>query len=191
MDVEAAITLLSYDRRPGRGIRFIETPGPGTRAETRPDVADFEARVTTSSRAAVLNWSFPVPSILLVVAGSGGRASCARRPVAAAEAPVALVPGRLSRHGGHAHLAVSVPSSNRVLRRGAGTHGARVVAARERTRERHADLQSSGCYGCFVVAVLAMIRRVACDLPVGALTCGFRRFCFKSGGAGRLCARAA
>ena len=117
IDVEAAITLLSYETG-GPDVEFgrLQYQGPGTHTlRYAPDVADFEARVTTVEPGGCFELeSFPVPSILLVVAGSGETgvlAHGARSPPRRHR--YALVPGTaLYVTEGTLHLAVSVPSSN-------------------------------------------------------------------------------
>jgi mannose-6-phosphate isomerase len=117
IDAEAAITLLSYETG-GPDVEFgsLKHQGPGTHTlRYAPDVADFEARVTTVEPGGCFELeSFPVPSILLVVAGSGETgvlAHGARSPPR--KHRYTLVPGTaLYVTEGTLHLAVSVPSSN-------------------------------------------------------------------------------
>lgn len=74
IDVEAAVTLLSYDTG-GPDVEFgqLVHQGPGTHTlRYAPDVADFEARVTTVEPGACYELeSLPVPSVVLVLAGGG------------------------------------------------------------------------------------------------------------------------
>ena len=105
IDAEAAITLLSYETGgPDVGIWFIETPGPGHYAlEYAPDVADFEARVTTVEPGGCFELS-PSPCRPFCWSWRERRDGRPRawRPVAAAEAAIHGAGDGALRHGGHA-----------------------------------------------------------------------------------------